>query len=201
MPEFATQFYPIDIAVVAILLFGAIQGYVRGLSGELARLISTVIAFFAAVRFYRPIAVHIAANTRADEDIAQVLAFAATLIGAVLILLLIRIILKVLIQVVVNERFDKATGLIAGLLRTSLFAAAVLIALLLWPNETLNTTVREKSMSGAALVRFLPHVEALIGAASEHLSGNEINSNDTSDAPEKARPAPREEKETPPDAT
>jgi uncharacterized membrane protein required for colicin V production len=166
---FVSPIYPIDIAVVALLIFGAIQGYLRGLSGELSRLIATIIAVLAAIRFYRPIAARIAEGTRAAEEISEVLGFVVTLVGAILVLLVIRVILKYLIQVVVNDRFDKATGVVAGIIRTALFAAAALIAMLLWPNEALNTTIQEKSLAGAALVKVLPRVEALIGAAAEHL--------------------------------
>jgi uncharacterized membrane protein required for colicin V production len=166
---FASQLYPIDIAVLAILLFGCIQGYIRGLSGELARLIAVVIAFFSAIRFYRPIAARIAEGTRAETEIAQVLAFVATMLAAIVVLLIVRLILKRVIQVVVNEQFDHIAGMFAGVIRTALFSAAILVAMLLWPHEGLNTTVREKSNVGAFLVRVLPHVEALIGAAAEKL--------------------------------
>ena len=45
----------VDLVALAVVAIGGIVGLIRGLSGELARLISTVVALLLGLRFYRPI--------------------------------------------------------------------------------------------------------------------------------------------------
>ena len=51
---FSNMFTVVEVGALVLVLWEFLWGLKRGLSGELSRLISTVIVLTAGLRFYRP---------------------------------------------------------------------------------------------------------------------------------------------------
>ena len=152
MPPFSI----VDIVALAVIAFTTVQGYFRRLSGELARLIGVILAFFLALRFYVPIGDWVRTATRLDEGLTQAAAFTLTLLAGIAALIVIRLLLRNLIKLIVEERADKAGGVLAGCSRGCIVVAALFLILNLWPHAYLNRTFGEESVLGSLLLRAMP---------------------------------------------
>jgi len=152
----------VDVIAFAAVALGAVRGYFRGLSGELARVISLVAAFALGLRFYGPLSEWVLAYTRIAEENAPVAAFIITVLAAVVCLFLLRYLLKRVMKIVIEERADKTGGVIAGLLRTSVMVLIVFLALNLWPNERLNRIFGEESLIGRLVLKAAPRAREYV---------------------------------------
>ncbi len=155
----------VDIAALILIGVGGIQGFFRGFSGELARLIGTIIAFVAGTLLHEPVGQWVAASTRLEERPAQTLAFIATIIAAIVIMILVRILLKKVIKLVFAEGFDKSAGVLAGLLRMSVLVCILFIVMNMVPVAYLNQHFGEESVVGRFMIRYVPTVEKTLEKA------------------------------------
>jgi len=146
----------VDIAALVLLALGAFMGYRRGLSGELARLVSIVAAFILGILFYRPVGAWIGAHTRMEDRPAQAVAFMFTVGATLVAMVLLRIILKRIMQVVFEEMTDKVGGAVAGLLRAGLTVAIIVMMVNTWPHDYLNRTFGEESVIGRIVLKYVP---------------------------------------------
>lgn len=152
----------IDIVALVVVVLGAFQGWLRGLSGELARLISVVVAFVLGIYFYRPFGAWFLENTRLSIQAADTLAFVVTVLAAAVVMVLLRVVLKRIMKVVIEEKFDKACGVAAGLLRAWVLVAVVFLAMNLWPNTYLNRKFGEESIIGRQVLRLVPELRGAV---------------------------------------
>lgn len=155
-----TPFNIVDIIALGVLALGAFLGYRRGLSGELARLISIVVAFVLALVFYRPVGAWVFEHTRLEPRPAQAVAFAATVVGALAAMVVLRIVLKRVMQVVFEETTDEFGGSVAGLVRTALVVIVFFMMVNTWPHEYLNEQFGEESVIGRLVLKYAPQVRA-----------------------------------------
>ncbi len=155
----------VDIVALALIAVGGIQGFFRGLSGELARLAGAVIAFIGGTLLHEPVGQWVSTHTRLEARPAQTLAFIATVIIAVLIMIAVRMVLKKVIQGVFSPEFDKTTGTLAGLLRMSIFTCIVFIVMNMVPVDSMNRLFGEQSAVGSFMVRYVPTVKKTLEAA------------------------------------
>ena len=155
----------VDICAIGLIAIGGIQGFFRGLSGELARLIGAILAFLAGVSLHGPVGEWILKNTRLEDQTAHAVAFVATIVLAVLIMLTLRLIIKRLIKVVFAEGFDKAMGVFAGLARMSVVVCIIVMVMNLIPHEYLNRHFGEESAIGSVVVRYVPTVRETLERA------------------------------------
>jgi len=155
----------VDYAALVLIGIGGIQGFFRGFSGELARLLGAIIAFIAGTLLHEPVGQWVSSGTSLDARQAQTLAFVATVIIAVIIMIITRILLKKAIKLVFAEGFDKSAGVLAGLLRMSIFVCIFFIIMNMVPVESLNTLFGEKSVVGGFMIRYVPTVEKTLERA------------------------------------
>ena len=148
----------VDIIVLVIIVLGAIQGLLRGLSGELARLISTVIVFILGVSCYRPVGLLLASHTRLSAAAAGAVAFSIVAATAIILMVLLRYVLKKLMKVVFVPWFDKVGGCVAGMLRASIFVMIIIIVMNMVPNEYVNEQCGEKSIIGTGVLKVMPRI-------------------------------------------
>ena len=161
----------VDIIALALVAIGGIQGFFRGLSGELARLIGTILAFIAGVSLHNAVGSWVQENTRLEDQAAHAVAFIATVILAIVIMILLRLILKKLIKVVFAEGFDKGMGICAGALRMSVVVCIIFLVMNLIPHDYLNRHFGEESANGNIIIRYVPTVrETLERATSSALN-------------------------------
>lgn len=155
----------VDIVALALIAVGGIQGFFRGLSGELARLAGAVIAFIGGTLLHESVGQWVSTHTRLEARPAQTLAFIATVIIAVLIMIAVRMLLKKIIHGVFSPGFDKTAGVLAGLLRMSIFTCIFFIIMNMVPSDTLNRIFGEQSAVGGFMIRYVPTVENTLEAA------------------------------------
>ncbi len=149
---------PVDIAALILIGIGCIQGYFRGLSGELARLIGTVLAFMAGISLHDPVGEWILENTRLEDQSAHAVAFIATILLCIVIMLILRVVVKKMIKVVFAEKFDKTVGIFAGMLRMGVVVCIIFICMNLIPHEYLNRHFGEESVIGNFVVQYVPTI-------------------------------------------
>lgn len=148
----------VDVAVIICLVIGGIQGFVRGLSGELAQLVSAIAGFGTGIWVYVPISRWVLKHARLDDDMARAAAFAAAMVVAVVLMLVIRYAFKKIISGVIQEKFDKATGAVAGILRAGIFTMMFLILMNLWPHAYINKLFGSESIFGTIAGKAMPHI-------------------------------------------
>ena len=150
----------IDIAAFILIALGTIHGCLRGLSGELAHVLSVIAAFVFGLWFHQPFAAWMLNNTRLSERPAQALAFATTILSALMVMLCLRFVFRRIMKVVIEEHFDKIGGGIAGFIRSCLIVMIIFILFNIWPHEYLNRTFGEESLIGSFLRSQIPILES-----------------------------------------
>lgn len=148
----------VDWVAFALILLGGLIGFRRGLSEELARLVSVLVMLVLGWRYFQPISEKIAAITRLDSSTARPVAFVGTCLLAFLVMHLIRILLRHVMEITFNKELDRWLGLLAGLLKTAAIVAVVMFTMMLLPNTYLNRTFVAESMIGRRLAPYLPTV-------------------------------------------
>ena len=154
--EHLPSFNAVDIVALIYLVIGVLVGVHRGLSEELARFISMVIAFGIALFAYRPVALWMIQHTRLEAPQARALAFLATVVGALIVMLLLRLALKRFMQFAFEEGTEKVGGGIAGFAGSAIAVVIVFLAVNLWPHEYLNRHFGKESLIGRLVVRYVP---------------------------------------------
>lgn len=146
-----------DIAALVIIAFGTIQGLRRGLSGELARLVSVVVALVLSLYFYHPFGVWCTEHTRLTVQAAHVLAFVTMVAGAMAATVLLRFLLKKIMKIVIEKKVDKAGGCVAGFISTSVFVLIIFLMMNMLPDDHyLNQKFGEESVIGSIVVHCMP---------------------------------------------
>lgn len=156
--ESFSAFNLVDIIALGLILVGAVQGYFRGLSGEIARLVGTVLAFVAGISLHAPVGRWILKNTRLEDQAAHAVAFIATILLAFAVMIILRLIVKRLIKVVFADGFDKSSGVIAGVLRMSIVVCIIFFGMNMIPHDYLNRVFGEESAVGRVIVKYVPVV-------------------------------------------
>ena len=148
----------VDGIAVLVLLAGMALGLHRGLSGELARLLSVMAAFVVAWLAYRPLGLWLLEHTRLQDQAAQAVGFALAVVPALVGMVLLRLLLKPLIKVVFHGAVDKVGGIAAGFARSALLIAIVFMMVNTWPHEYLNEQFGEASLIGRLVLAYGPRV-------------------------------------------
>jgi uncharacterized membrane protein required for colicin V production len=117
------------------MTIGLIRGVMKGLSRELAGVISTAAALFAGWRLFDPVGAYLAGSTRLQDHGARMLAFLLVLVAAYLLMRVLRLILRSIMEFSFKGNIERVGGGIAGLLRVSALVAAVILAMALSPYE------------------------------------------------------------------
>ena len=163
---FGNMFTIVEAGALALVLWEFLWGLKRGLSGELSRLISTVIVLTAGLRFYQTVGRLLTDNTRLAEnpEMALAVAFLLIVVCLALLFLILRLILRFLMSVKFNDKIDRPGGGFVGLLRGVLMAFLCVYAIGLWPHEYLRNVVRKQSIVGRAVFQYAPPVIAKLNA-------------------------------------
>jgi membrane protein required for colicin V production len=106
-----------DYAVLAVIGLSALRGAWRGLLSEVFGLIGWIAAFFVACRFVGLVVPYIPANWPGGGLTQWLIAFAAIVIGVVLVAGVANALLSRLVQVSGLGGVDRSLGLMFGLVR------------------------------------------------------------------------------------
>lgn len=152
----------VDVFALCFILLNALLGFHRGLSGELARAASVIVAFIIGLAAYEPVGQWLDQQSRLDPRGAAAAAFLVTVCAAFVIMLVLRLMLKRVLEIVIAERYDRAAGLLAGTARATVIVVIVFIAMNLLPNAYLNRTFGEESVVGTFLLRHMAQLETYL---------------------------------------
>lgn len=150
-----TEMNLIDLAVAVYLIFGMIRGFLRGLSGELARVVSMVVVLALGWQFYRPLGAKLVEITRLGEGVAQWAAFLLIVVVAGVAAILLRWILRNLVEFSFKGAIEKVGGMAAGVVRSGIWVVLAVVAATLSPSEYLGRVFGQESRIGSLIVRSL----------------------------------------------
>ncbi len=154
----APDYNLIDIVALGIVLVCALIGWRRGLSGELSRFATILLALVLALRVREPLGHMIGGFTRLETPADIALAFTLVVIVALIGLSILRRLLERIMQITFTPGLEKTGGLAAGLLRGLLGVATVFVLMNLWPHDYLNRTFGESSLGGRTIQRLMPRI-------------------------------------------
>ena len=169
------NFNTVDLIAALFISVGAVQGLIRGLSGEMARLLGALCAFVAGALLHEPVGAWIASHTRLEDRQAQMLTYSATVITALILWALLHRLIQKLIQLALTKGFDKTAGIPAGMLRMTAFVGIVLIAFQIWPQAPFKEQTGNESFFGRRAMQLVPAVEQQLDAHNVQLPRREAN--------------------------
>lgn len=141
---------------MVVIIIGTAIGFKRGLSGEIARFLGTIIALSLGLFFYKPCGAWISGHTRLGEESAGTMAFILTVTVILVITLVVRLVLRSIMKISFEGGLEKTWGCVAGFIRSVILVLIVFIAMNLWPQEYLNRVFGGESFIGSIVIRYLP---------------------------------------------
>jgi membrane protein required for colicin V production len=122
------MFTAVDYAVMAVIALSAMRGTWRGFLSEVFGLIGWIVAFLVAARFVGLLVPYVPANWPGGALTQWLIAFAAIVIGVMLLASVANALLSRLVQVSGLGGIDRSLGLVFGLVR-GVILVLVLVAL------------------------------------------------------------------------
>lgn len=121
-----------DITALALLILLSLNGIRKGLSDELMKLISVILAIYITLNFHQFGANLLLKFWEIPEQYQALLGFAAVFLAMIIFMQLITMAVKQLIKALALQWLDRTGGLLFGGLK-----ALVLLAVVLWVIELL----------------------------------------------------------------
>jgi uncharacterized membrane protein required for colicin V production len=150
-----TDFNLIDIVALLYIIYSVVRGWKRGLSGELARLISLAIIVIFGWQGYAPLGEKLGEVTRLSEPSSRFAGFFIAIFLATVTMVLLRLILRNIMEFTFKGPLERVGGMVAGGLRSGFLIAAIVIAASLTPISYLRITFGEESRIGSILTHTL----------------------------------------------
>ncbi len=144
----------VDWVFIGVLVYGAGMGLFRGLSHELAALISIVVAVLVTRLFYLPIADTICGWWGWNPEITRLLAVVLLMLLSVFGMRMLRIALGAMMTFAFKGLVERLGGLLTGMIRQGATFLVVLLAAYFIPSAWLQRSVSD-SRTGEIV---LPHL-------------------------------------------
>lgn len=141
-------FNVVDCIVGALLLIGLGTGLKRGLSGEVATVVATIISGLAAWKFSGWARQLFLKNTALSAEEATVAGVVVVFVGAYVLLWIIRKAAAALMQFNFKGKAERIGGALCGLVRFAAITVGLLLIATFIPNEKVRTAVAGESVSG-----------------------------------------------------
>lgn len=152
----------VDIALVAIILIGAVSGFREGFLMELFSFAALVLGVLGAFKLMGYAMLYLADQFNIDESILPYVAFAVVFIGILIAVRLVGKMIKVSIDRTFLGRVDQVAGAGLGMLK-----AAFLVSVCLWILDALDLDLPEKWTGDSWLLQrvesFAPQVAVWMG--------------------------------------
>ena len=117
----------IDIILAALLLFGLVKGFMKGLFVEITSLVALVLGLYGAIHFSYFMSDFLLNRVAWSEKYVQIVAFAGTFVLIVLLISLSGKILTKLADAAALGIMNKVFGAVFGALKIGLILSVVLI--------------------------------------------------------------------------
>lgn len=155
-------FNAVDWAALALLLFGLASGARRGLSGEMATLVSTIASGFAAWQLSGWARELLLRNADLSPKEATAGGVVIVFLAVYVALWIVRKSLAALMQFNFKGRAERLGGALSGLIRYTVVTGCLLLLATFIPNDTVGKAVGEESVFGRfVLQRVRPLYEDL----------------------------------------
>lgn len=146
----------VDVLAVMVLLFFLIRGLIRGVSDELARVLSFVGGAVTGVALYPLIHKTLSALTGIPSCAALALtSLTLTLLAGFIVGLAMRYAFTAMFQVVILQPADAALGLAAGAVYASVILAVVFALAMIIPSKPVHRLFAEQSRVGQQICPWL----------------------------------------------
>ncbi|HMO50300.1 MAG TPA: CvpA family protein [Kiritimatiellia bacterium] len=149
-----------DAAVVIVLVLGLLGGIRRGLSGELLRVVTIILAIIAGWKGADPGAAWLAARTDWEPTELRPIAFFGIIIAAYLVMGIFRVALRLFLDFSFKGVLEWLGGAVIGVLRAALFSVVVLLGASLMPSEPVQETLRQSASGQWVLEQVRPRYDA-----------------------------------------
>ena len=139
----------IDIVLGALILFGLVRGFMKGLFVEVASLVALVAGVYGAIHFSDFAAQYLQTKTDWNEKTISITAFAITFVVIVLVISLAGKALTKLANFAALGIINKIAGGVFGALKIALFLSVILMVF-----DRMNSTITfidEKNMDDSVL--------------------------------------------------
>ncbi len=146
--EHSTQFSYVDLVALALILLGIVRGFVKGLSGELAGLISAAVAAIAGFKFYRPLGEYFLRSTHLSEAAAYSAAFATVTLGSYALMRILRFLLRHMMEFSFKGRLERLGGALVGGLSVAVTVIVFVFIMGILPSSTLHSLFAQDSFLG-----------------------------------------------------
>ncbi len=145
----------VDWFFIAVLLYGAGMGLVRGLSHELATLIGMVVAVVVTRIFYEPVSAWICEKWGWNSEITRLAAVVALALVTLYGMRLLRIALGALMTFAFKGLVERLGGMLTGFVRLGVTFLVLLLAASFVPSSWLQRAVMYDSVTGQAVLPYL----------------------------------------------
>lgn len=142
----------VDWSFVAVLLVGLGVGAWRGLSHELAILLSFAVAWVVTCAGYAPLAGWMWERTGWNLELLRLMAIILLLLACLAGMWLLRAALGAIMSFAFKGWFEKVGGAVAGCLRWGLVFLVALMGLCFIPSSTLQRAILLESATGRTLM-------------------------------------------------
>jgi uncharacterized membrane protein required for colicin V production len=163
----------VDAIVLTLIALGALQGFLRGLSGEMARLLGALCAFVVAAIVHEPLGLWVADYTRLVDQQARTFTYIATAVLAIALWALFNKLIRTTLRLILAPEFDKAVGVPAGMLRMTAWTGLIFITMNIWPGMPGKQHFNEHTLFGRLFIRLVPAVKRQIETMNLPLLENE----------------------------
>ena len=127
----------IDIVIGIILIFGTVNGFMKGLFVEVTTLVGLVLGVYGAIHFSYFLGDFLKDSVSWDESMIQVVAFAGTFLIILIALVLLGKAMTKIAETIALGFFNKLVGAIFGFLKYALILSIVLIVY-----DEINASIR-----------------------------------------------------------
>ena len=127
----------IDIVIGIILIFGTVNGFMKGLFVEITTLVGLVLGVYGAIHFSYFLGDFLKDSVSWDESMIQVVAFAGTFLIILIALVLLGKAMTKIAETIALGFFNKLVGAIFGFLKYALILSIVLLVY-----DEINASVR-----------------------------------------------------------
>lgn len=129
----------IDIALIAILVFGAISGYREGFLMELFSFVAIILGILGAFKLLGLSMVFLAERFEIDEKVLPYVAFGVVFLAIVILVKVFANMIKLSIDKSFLGKVDQAAGAVLGLFKTFF-----LLSVALWIVDSLKVQLPER---------------------------------------------------------
>lgn len=138
MDDYRNYLNIVDIIVAAMLLFGFVGGIRRGLSGELLRILSIIIAIVVGWKGTDAGSAWLSEKSEWPVEDVKKFAFLGLIVATYVFLAFVRVGLRLFLSFSFKGKLEVIGGALIGLLRAAVFSAVALLAMTMIDYQTLN---------------------------------------------------------------